>query len=48
MRVAISVRVSPRLPTQTQTMEPQSERWCTHIAAPGWHLPESHIFRDDG
>jgi len=48
MRVAIYVRVSTRLQAQTQTIDQQLERLCAHIAAQGWHLPEAHIFRDDG
>src|SRR2546428_7848791 len=48
MSVAIYVRVSTRVQTQTQTIDQQIERLGTHIAAQGWHLPESHIFRDDG
>jgi site-specific DNA recombinase len=48
MRVAIYVRVSTRLQTQTQPIEPQIERFSAHIAAQGWQLPASHIVRDDG
>ena len=48
MEVAIYVRVSTRLQTQTQTIDQQIERLRAHIAAQGWCLPESHIFRDDG
>jgi site-specific DNA recombinase len=48
MHVAIYVRVSTRLQTQTQTIDQQIERLQAHIVAHGWHLPESHIFRDDG
>ena len=48
MRVAIYVRVSTRLQAQTQTIDQQIERLSAHITAQGWHLPEAHIFRDDG
>jgi site-specific DNA recombinase len=48
MRVAIYVRVSTRLQTQTQTIDQQIERLGAHIEAQGWHLPDPHIFRDDG
>ena len=34
--------------TQTQTIDQQIERLSAHIAAQGWQLPESYVFRDDG
>ena len=40
MRVAIYVRVSTRLQTQTQTIDQQIERLSAPIAAQGWELPE--------
>jgi site-specific DNA recombinase len=48
MHVAIYVRVSTRLQTQTQTIDQQIERLKAHIAAQGWPLLASAIFRDDG
>jgi site-specific DNA recombinase len=46
MHGAISVRVSPRL--QTQTIAQQIERLRAHIAAQRWHLPAAAICRDAG
>ncbi|MCB8951281.1 MAG: recombinase family protein [Ardenticatenales bacterium] len=48
MKVAVYVRVSTVNQAQTQTIDQQLQRLCTHIEAQGWPLPDDRIFRDDG
>jgi site-specific DNA recombinase len=48
MRIALYVRVSTAAQAQAQTIEQQLDRLREHVAAQGWSVVETHIFRDDG
>src|SRR2546426_12788896 len=48
MRVAVYVRVSPQRQAQTQTIEPQRERFYAHLHTQGWQLAPEAMFRDAG
>ena len=48
MNCAIYARVSTPRQAQTQTIEQQLQRLAAAVAARGWELPSTRIFRDDG
>jgi site-specific DNA recombinase len=49
MRIAVYVRVSTPNQVQTQTIDQQLERVCSHVVQQSeWELGQEHIFRDDG
>ncbi len=48
MRAAIYVRVSTLRQVQSQSIEQQIERLCTHVSTQSWVLEPEHIYRDEG
>ena len=48
MRTAIYARVSTQRQAQTQTIDQQLDRLRRVAADRRWHVPDDHVFRDDG